>query len=80
MKTKDRVKEEIGLYKLFMTVALAVFISLIDWVWHNSSSSTFWSNLVVFLAVTILLVIIFILFLTIDLKIKKLDFYDHQPR
>jgi|GEM_PF-6741315 len=35
MKTKDRLKEEIGLHKLLMTITSAVAVSLISWVCSN---------------------------------------------
>ena len=76
MKSKDRIKEEIGLYNLLLTVALAVFISLMSWMWNNSSASSIWSNIIIFIAIIMVSIFILIFLLTIDLKIKELDFYD----
>lgn len=35
MKTKDRLKEEIGFDKLIMTIAAAMFSSLAGWLFTN---------------------------------------------
>ncbi len=58
MKTKDRLKEEIGFDKLIMTIASAMFSSLAGWLFGNQErglSIIFFSVflLIVFLAVII---------------------------
>lgn len=34
-KTKDFIKEEIGFYKLLMTIASAILSSLVSWLFNN---------------------------------------------
>jgi hypothetical protein len=36
--TKDRLKEEIGLFKLLMTITSAIDGSLTSWLFNNSDS------------------------------------------
>lgn len=76
MKTKDRVKEEIGLYRLFMTVALAVLSSLVGWSWNNIVSAGLLSKIIIFLTAFLLSFSVLILFFNIDSKIQELDNYD----
>jgi hypothetical protein len=38
MKTKDRIKEEIGFEKLLLTLLVAIASSLSSWTWGNINS------------------------------------------
>ena len=71
MRTKDRIKEEIGLDKLLMTILSAMASSMIGWLFYNLALSpkaiAVLSVVFVFLTFTI-----FILF-QIKIKIKELD-------
>ncbi len=74
MKTKDRIKEEIGLYKLLLTLDFAMATSLASWLWSNFVQF----NIVVKIAIlsTLFVLIIFggyLLMLTWS-KIKELDY------
>ena len=74
MKTKDRIKEEIGLYKLLMTFAFAVFTSITSWFWNSANSFTFVINIMVgFLIISFFWIGLF-LFIEINKKIKELDY------
>lgn len=74
MKTKDRIKEEIGLYKLFMTVALAVLSSLIGWSWNGISPLNLKLKNMIYLMLCAFFILILILFLKIDSRTKELDY------
>lgn len=73
MKTKDRLKEEIGLDKLIMTIASAILSSLIAWIFNNKdlglSSS---GNLLVILIAIVFLMLVIFLFFNINTKIRNL--------
>ncbi len=76
MKTKDRIKEEIGLYKLLMTITSAIFVSLTSWLFQSlGNSGLFVAILAVVSALFSLSAMIFF-FLNIDIKIKELDYND----
>jgi cell shape-determining protein MreD len=73
MKTKDRIKEEIGLHKLLMTIASAMFSSLASWLFNNSDRDLSITVILLFLLTTILLVLIIFFFIKINVKIGELD-------
>ncbi len=74
MKTKDRIKEEIGLNKLLITIFSAIEMSLFTWVWNNEKVIT--EKILPYCVVySLLIMIIMIYFLTYS-KIKELDKYD----
>ncbi len=76
MKTKDRLKEEIELYKLLMTIASAMLSSLVSWVWSSAPNLNFGSKIgVYFISGSFFAVILFLFFETIS-KIQELDKYD----
>jgi uncharacterized membrane protein YphA (DoxX/SURF4 family) len=76
MKIKDRIKEEIGLEKLLMTLLVAVISSLSSWAYNNEESLL--KEIVYFLYSLsfILGIIAAISFTKIKLKIKELDSYE----
>jgi len=76
MKTKDRLKEEIGFDKLLMTIASAMCSSLVSWLFNNREQ-----DLSIIIFVIFLIAVFFFLgtaysFFNIINKIRKLD-YDH---
>ncbi|MES2677690.1 MAG: hypothetical protein V4612_05195 [Pseudomonadota bacterium] len=74
--TKDRLKEEIGLFKLLMTIAMAVLTSMISWFWNNYRTASISDITIIILSAGIFSAIIFFIFIKIDHKIKELDYYD----
>jgi len=71
--TKDRLKEEIGLFKLLMTIALAILTSIISWFWNNYITTP---NITKYLSSFLIIVfggIVLYLFFKINKKIKELD-------
>lgn len=76
MKTKDRVKEEIGLYKLLMTFTLAICSSLIGWLFQNAVNVTLVTIIVALAGIIISLLVTVFFFTNIDTRIKELD-YDY---
>jgi len=72
--TKDRLKEEISLYKLLMTIASAIATSVVGWLFKNIDKVL---SLTGGLALVSLIFALFvtIFFLTkINTKIKELDY------
>ncbi len=77
MKTRDRIKEEIGLEKLLLTLLVAIVSSFTSWTWSNQKVlSEIIVNSLYFLSI-ILIIIAFMLFVKIKLKIKELDRYEY---
>ena len=78
MKTKDRLKEEIGLYKLLMTIVSAMFSSLVSWLFNNikiAKKIEFSVEVLLLSMIAIFLLFVVIIFLTtINSKIKELDY------
>lgn len=76
-KTKDLIKEEIGFYKLLMTITSAIASSLIGWLFNNLAVvlSVKFSVVFVFMLVSLALTTYF-LFITTK-KIKELN-YEHS--
>jgi hypothetical protein len=72
--TKDRLKEEIGLFKLLMTIAAAIFTSIVSWFWNNYLNSSFAAKFLVGFLIIYCAVMIVFLFLTTNKKIKELDY------
>jgi hypothetical protein len=73
--TKDRLKEEIGWFKLLMTVALAMFTSIVGCLW-SINQITILRIIILLFALLILLFIVVFLFSKIDSKIEELDSYE----
>ena len=73
MKTKDRIKEEIGLDKLIMTLLVAVISSFLSWTWSNREILP--PEVVGFLYLLSFIcgLVAMISFVKIKLKIKELD-------
>jgi hypothetical protein len=76
MKTKDRLKEEIGLYKLLMTIASAMFSSLVSWLWSNAANLNLTSELAMCFVLVLFFAVILFLFFETNSKIQELDKYD----
>ncbi len=74
MKTKDRIKEEIGLYKLLMTIFSAIDSSIVGWLFNNINDSSIITLIIGFLIVIILTIAIMIFFTEINAKIEDLDY------
>lgn len=75
MITKDRIKEEIGLNKLAITIFSAVEFSLISWIWKNNFIFDK-ENIVVYIVATSLLLILILICFNTTKKVKELDNYD----
>ncbi len=76
MKTKDRIKEEIGFDKLLLTLMIATISSVLSWVWNSNAilSSVIIITVSVFLL--FLSIISIITFFKIKFKIVELDKYE----
>ncbi len=77
MKTRDRIKEEIGLEKLIMTLLVAVISSFLSWTWSNREilpeEIMFFLYFLSFICATAA----GMSFFKIKLKIKELDNYEY---
>ena len=76
MKTRDRIKEEIGLYKLLMTITSAIFISLTSWLFQGAENSGIITTILAVTGAIFSLAATVFFFLSIDIKIKELDYND----
>ncbi|NBV06410.1 MAG: hypothetical protein EBS06_04125 [Proteobacteria bacterium] len=76
MKTKDRIKEEIGLEKLLLTLLVAIISSISSWTWSNKVTLSFAVVIFLYVLCVILSTIAFAFFLKVKLKIKELDNYE----
>jgi uncharacterized membrane protein YczE len=74
--TKDRLKEEIGLFKLIMAIATAVFTSMISWLWNNYQTAFLSEVVTIIISLVLFSIATLFLFIKIDHKIKELDYYD----
>ncbi len=74
--TKDRLKEEIGLFKLLMTIATAVFTSIVSWFWNNYQTASILNMVIIIMSLIIFSSITLFLFIKINHKIEELDNYD----
>jgi len=74
MKTKDRLKEEIGFDKLLMTIAAAMFSSLIGWLFNYRDQDLSITMALIFTIAVAFLAIIIFLFFNINVKIRELDY------
>lgn len=74
--TKDRLKEEIGLFKLLMTISAAILTSIVSWFWNNYQNISITIMAIIALSLLVFLSITLFLFNKIDHKIKELDYYD----
>ncbi len=75
MKTKDRIREEIGLDKLFIGIISAASFSLIAWAWRQDFVLNA-KNIAVYFAIFVSALFLFVAYKKIMNKIKKLDEYD----
>jgi hypothetical protein len=73
MKSKDQIKEEIGVYKLLMTMSSAITSSLIGWLFGKYSIITTESILVFVVMTVFLTATVFFLVKTYS-KIKELAY------
>jgi len=76
MKTKDRIKEEIGLEKLLLTIVTAMFSSVVSWLFNHIESNLVIQKAVMFLIAISLFTLASIFFTKITAKIKNLDLYE----
>lgn len=74
MKTKDRIKEEIGLNKLLIGIISAADFSLRAWAFNDNSSLNV-KNILVYFAIFIFCILLLICYNDTTKKIKKLDEY-----
>jgi hypothetical protein len=74
MKSKDRIKEEIGLYKLLMTIFSAIASSTLGWLFSNIGDMSIFYLLIGIITAIFSLISIFILFFKINTKIEDLDY------
>lgn len=73
MKTKDRIKEEIGFYKLLMTIMFAIFSSVAGWLFNNAHTINFITEFLLFLiSINSFAAMLFFVF-EINTKLKELD-------
>lgn len=76
MKTKDRIKEEIGFEKLLLTLLIAIISSLSSWTWNNEKVLLGIIATALYSLCFIFAIAAFLSFLKIKLKIKELDKYE----
>ncbi len=74
MKTKERIKEEIGLYKLLMTIFAAIASSVGGWIFSNFNYAVAGDLILALLSEIFFLTIVCILFFVINTKIEDLDY------
>ncbi len=74
MKTKDRLKEEIGFEKLLMTILSAIASPLFAWLFNQYNQISLAAAIMVTLFALSLVSIITFLFANINTKIKELDY------
>ena len=72
MTSKDKLKEEIGLNKLLMTISSAIAISLIGWLFKNFNEQYSLRFFIVFITLTIFLSLTRYYLKNINAKIKEL--------
>lgn len=77
MKTKDRLKEEIGFEKLLLTLLVAVVSSLSSWAWSNREILSEKITGFIYLFLIFLVITSFLIFIKIKFKIRELDHYDN---
>lgn len=73
-KTRDRLKEEIGLEKLIMTILVATITSLLNWTWNHKEFLSEEIVYFLYLLTFYLTIAAFISFTKIKFKIKELDY------
>jgi hypothetical protein len=76
MKTKDRIKEEISLEKLFLTLLIATVSSLLSWTWNNQETLLKEISYFLYLLSIVGSVTALISFIKIKIKIRELDHYE----
>ena len=76
MKTKDRIKEEIGLEKLLLIIAVAILSSFASWTWSNREIFPMTLLVTFYFLCAFFGLISLISFVKIKLKIKELDSYE----
>ncbi len=74
--TKDRLKEEIGLFKLVMTITTAIFTSVASWFCNNYQNASVVIMIIVISVLMTFSIITFFLFSKTYHKIKDLEYYD----
>ena len=73
MKTKDQIKEEIGVYKLLMTISSAITSSLTGWLFSNYGSIKI-EPILLFVVMTIFLTATVFFLVKTYSKIKELGY------
>ncbi len=74
MKTKDKIKEEIGFYKLLMTITSAIASSLVGWLFNNLGVVLSAKIIFVFTGMMIFLFITIFFLIAIKTKIEELSY------
>ena len=74
--TKDKLKEEIGLYKLLMTITSAISSSLIGWLFNNSDKIVSVTLVFVFGVMAVFLSATVFFLIQTNIKIEELDIYE----
>ena len=75
MKTKDRLKEEIGLSKLLFTMLSAIDISLFATAWNNKNVVFDINAILIYFAILLCSTASILIFIFINSKINELDEY-----
>ena len=73
MKTKDRIKEEIGLYKLLITIFSAIASSIIGWIFTADETSFMISIAGIFIAISLIIAVIKLYF-RVTTNIEDIDY------
>ncbi len=77
MKTKDRIKEEIGLDKLLLTIFVAAISSILSWTWGNKETLSKITIISVCLFISVLTIMALVTFFKVKFKILELDKYEY---
>ena len=72
--SKDRLKEEIGLYKLLMTITSAISSSLIGWIYNNIAEIFLIEVVIISVTILSLLAATFFFLYKINTKIGELRY------
>jgi len=76
MKSKDRIKEEIGLNKLLITIFAAIVVSLAAYLYKEKNNISNAEIIITFLVFFIFLAFCIFLYQITISKIKELDQYE----
>jgi hypothetical protein len=73
MKTRDRLKEEIGLYKLLMTILSAMLSSAVSWLLSNLDNIELKGRIILLFGIFIFFISTIFFLIEIVNKIQELD-------